>query len=85
MNLKTLDIVRNELLQQKIKAEANIEHILMDKEIYPENRVPKIIEELGKLKDSTLKINFWEEFINNNIIIPENRETLKNNDNEQNN
>lgn len=82
MNLKTLDIVRNELLQQKIKAEANIEHILMDKELCPENKVPKIIEELGKLKDSSLKVNFWEEFINNNIIIPKNGEELKNKNNE---
>jgi len=82
MNLKTLDIVRNELLQQKIKAEANIEHILMDKELYPENKVPKIIEELGKLKDSSLKVNFWEDFINNNIIIPKNGEELKNKNDE---
>ena len=82
MNLKTLDIVRNELLQQKIKAEANIEHILMDKALYPENKVPKIIEELGKLKDSSLKVNFWEDFINNNIIIPKNGEELKNKNDE---
>lgn len=82
MNLKTLDIVRTELLQQKIKAEANIEHILMDKDTYPENKIPKIIDELGKLKDSSLKLNFWEEFINNNIIIPDNGESLKKNDNE---
>ena len=79
MNLKTLDIVRNELLQQKIKAEVNIEHILMDKKIYPSNKVSTIIDELDKLKDSSLRLSFWEEFINNNIIIPNNSEELEKN------
>jgi len=82
MNLTTLDIVKGELLQQKIKAEANIEHILMDKNINPGNKVSTIIDELGKLKDSSLKITFWEEFINNNIIIPKQRETQKKEENE---
>lgn len=29
------------------------------------------MKELDKLKDSTLMISFWEEFIESNIIIPE--------------
>jgi|TARA_R110000772_G_scaffold33220_1_gene80957 hypothetical protein len=82
MNLTTLDIVRGELLQQKIKAEANIEHILMDKNVSPSDKVSTIIDELDKLKDSSLKITFWEEFINNNIIIPKQGETQKKGKNE---
>lgn len=79
MNLKTIDIIRNELLQQKLKAEVNIEHILMDKNIYPDNKVSTIIDELDKLKDSSLRLSFWEDFINNNIIIPNSSEELEKN------
>lgn len=74
MNLKTLDIVRTQLLQSKAIAEANIEHMIMDKELNPENKVSNIIVELDKLKNASLNLSYWEEFINNNIITPNKRE-----------
>jgi hypothetical protein len=71
MNLKTLQIVRNELLQKKLVSETNIEKFLMDEKLESKKRAKKIMKELDKLKDSTLMISFWEEFIESNIIIPE--------------
>jgi hypothetical protein len=71
MNLKTLQIVRNELLQKKLVSETNIENFLMDEKLESKKRAKKIMKELDKLKDSTLMISFWEEFIESNIIIPE--------------
>jgi hypothetical protein len=71
MNLKTLQIVRNELLQKKIIAETNIESFLMNKDLESKEKANKIINELDNLKDSSLMITFWEEYINSNIIIPD--------------
>ena len=71
MNRRTLRIVSNDLLQEKILAEANIEHYLMDDSLSPKEKSDKINSELNKLKDASLKLTFWEEFITNNIIIPE--------------
>jgi hypothetical protein len=71
MNLKTLQIVRNELLQKKLVSETNIEKFLMDEKLESKKRAKKIMKELDSLKDSTLMISFWEEFIESNIIIPE--------------
>jgi hypothetical protein len=70
MSLKTLQIVKNKLSHEKMLAESNIEHLLMDNNLTPEEKSNQIIMELDKLKDSSLKINFWDEFINNNIVIP---------------
>lgn len=70
MNLKTLQIISDKLLNEKIIAESNIEHYLMDEKISPGDKASKIIGELDLLKDSTLRLNFWEEFISKNIIIP---------------
>jgi len=81
MSLKTLQIVKNKLLQEKMLAESNIEHLLMDKNLAPEEKSNKIIMELGKLKDSSLKINFWDDFINNNVIIPGEEDNKKQNNN----
>jgi hypothetical protein len=71
MNRRTLRIVSNDLLQEKILAEANIEHYLMDDSLSPKEKSDKINSELNKLKDASLKLTFWEEFITNNIIIHE--------------
>ena len=70
MSLKVLEIVSNQLLHEKMLAETNIEHILMDDKHSPTEKVGKIMDELNKIKDSSLKLSFWEEFIKNNIIIP---------------
>lgn len=70
MSLKTLQIVKNKLSHEKMLAESNIEHLLMDNNLTPEEKSNQIMMELDKLKDSSLKINFWDEFINNNIVIP---------------
>ncbi len=80
MNLKTLQIISDKLLNEKVLYESNIEHYLMDKNLSPGDKASKIIEELDLLKDSSLKLNFWEEFVSKNIIIPTNGE---NNNNEQ--
>ena len=81
MSLKILQIVRNELLQNKIKSEANLEHLITKEKLSPSNRVNLILNELDVLKNNSLKLTFWEEFINNNIIIPENKEESGNNKN----
>lgn len=70
MNILTLELVRNELLQTKMLAEANIEFILMDQNLSPEDKKNKIIEQLESLKNSSLMLNFWDEFITNKVIIP---------------
>jgi hypothetical protein len=70
MNIKTLQIIKNELTQSKSISESNIEYILMDQNINMSDKVSKVSEELDKLVISSLKIEFWEEFVKNNIIIP---------------
>jgi hypothetical protein len=70
MNLKTLQIVRNELLQKKLIAENNIDITLMDNSLDTKQKTEKIIKELDDLKNSSLMINFWEEYIDTNIILP---------------
>ena len=70
MNLKTLQIISDKLLNEKVVSESNIEHYLMDENLPPRDKVSKIMVELDSLKDSTLKLSFWEEFISKNVIIP---------------
>ena len=79
MNIKTLELVRTEIINQKLKSEYNLEYILMDENINPEEKVSKLMVELDKLKNSSLKLTFWEDFINNNVIIPHegNKKTKK--------
>tara|TARA_R100001509_G_scaffold148402_1_gene106275 strand:+ start:93 stop:347 length:255 start_codon:yes stop_codon:yes gene_type:complete len=79
MNIKTLELVRAEIINQKLKSECNLEYILMDENINPEEKVSKLMVELDKLKNSSLKLTFWEDFINNNVIIPHegNKKTKK--------
>lgn len=79
MNIKTLELVRTEIINQKLKSECNLEYILMDENINPEEKVSKLMVELDKLKNSSLKLTFWEDFINNNVIIPHegNKKTKK--------
>jgi len=74
MNLKTLQIISDKLLNEKVVSESNIEHYLMDENLPPGDKVSKIMVELDSLKDSTLKLSFWDEFINKNVIIPKNGE-----------
>ena len=81
MSLKTLQIVKNKLIHEKVLAESNIEHLLMNNTMAPEEKTNQIITELGKLKDSSLKIDFWDEFINNNVIIPDEGNNKKENNN----
>jgi hypothetical protein len=69
MTTKTLQIIENELINEKILAESNIEHYLMDVNLSPEDKKTKILNELDKLKDASLKLNYWESFIENNIVI----------------
>ena len=69
MNFKDLNIVSNELIQEKLKAESNIEHLILDKNLNPEEKIKSIIKELGRLKDASLMITYWESFISNNLII----------------
>lgn len=71
MSILTLELVRNELIQIKMLAEANIEHVLMDKNLTPEDKKNKIIIELEKLKDSSVKLSLWENFIADKVVIPE--------------
>lgn len=68
MNIKILQIITNELLQQKIKSETNLEFLLMEKNIEPKQRISNILNELDNLKESSLRINFWEDFIDKNVI-----------------
>jgi len=71
MNIKTLELVRAEIINKKLKSESNLEYILMDENINPEEKVSKLMIELDKLKDSSLSLSYWEDFISNNIIIPQ--------------
>lgn len=71
MNILTLELVRNELIQAKMLAESNIEFILMDKNLMPENKKNEILLELEKLKNSSIKLSLWESFIADKVVIPE--------------
>jgi hypothetical protein len=71
MNSKDLNIVTNELIQDKLKIEANLEYIIMDKSLNPEEKTKNIIKEIGRLKDASLMITYWESFVTNNLIIPQ--------------
>jgi hypothetical protein len=71
MNTRDLDIISNEILQEKLKAEVNLEYIILDKSVSPEAKIEKIKKELGRLKDSSLMLSYWESFTTNNLIIPQ--------------
>jgi signal transduction histidine kinase len=70
MNVKTLQIIEGELMNEKILAESNIEYLLMEKSLSPEEKKEKIMLELEKLKNASLKLSFWGDFISKNVIIP---------------
>jgi hypothetical protein len=70
MSLKILQIIESELMSNKILAESSIEYLLMDKNLSPEDKKHKIMVELEKFKEASLKLSFWGEFISKNIIIP---------------
>lgn len=81
MNIKTLQIIENELVNDRTLAESNIEYYLMDKNLSPNDKKEKIIVELDKFKEASLRLSFWSDFISKNVIIPEeeNNNTDKNN------
>jgi len=77
MNTKDLNLISNEFIQEKLKAEANLEYIITDKSLSPEEKISKINKELTRLKDASLMLSYWESFISNNLIIPQNGENNK--------
>jgi hypothetical protein len=77
MNLRVLQIIKNKLQNQKMIAEGNIEHFLMDVNLSPDEKADKIIQEIDNLKNSSQNLDFWDEFVKNNIIIP-NQEEITN-------
>jgi hypothetical protein len=78
MSLKILEIVSNRLLEQKRMSELELENILIDKTMSPTEKVDLILNELDKLKDSSLKFTYWESFIGENIVLPENKKEVNN-------
>jgi hypothetical protein len=44
----------------------------------PTEKVDLILNELDKLKDSSLKFTYWESFIEENIVLPENKKEVNN-------
>ena len=73
MNTKDLNLISNEFLQEKLKAEISLEYIILDKNISPEEKIEKIKKEVGRLKDASLMLSYWESFVSTNLIIPENK------------
>lgn len=69
-NTKFLDIVRNSFLQDKLLTESRLEEIIMSNTPI-DKKVKKIREAIEEYSKSTLNMSFWEEYINKNIIIPE--------------
>lgn len=74
MNNKTLQAISGELLQRKIVAESNIEVILMNDGLKTQDKVDQVIEELEKVKNYSLMLNFWEQFVSDNIVTSKNEE-----------
>ena len=70
MSLKILQLIESELMSNKILAESTMEHILIDKNMSPEDKKNNIMVELEKFKEASLKLSFWGEFVSQNIIIP---------------
>lgn len=70
MNSKILQLISNELIQKKMVSESNIETILINGDSTTEKTIELVIKELDKLKDYSLMLNFWEEFVKSNITIP---------------
>lgn len=78
MSLQILEIISNRLLEEKKMSELEIQHILTDNTKTPNEKVELILVELDKLKNSSLKFTFWESFIGDNIILPDNKEGVNN-------
>jgi len=78
MSLKILEIVSNRLLEQKIVSELELQNILTETTMSPSEKVDAILKELDKLKDSSLKLTYWESFIEENVVLP-NKEREVNN------
>lgn len=78
MSLKILEIVSNRLLEQKRMSELELQSILTDNVKSPTEKVDLILKELDKLKDSSLKFTYWESFIEENIVLPENEKEVNN-------
>lgn len=70
MNSKILQLISNELIQKKMVSESNIETILINGDSTTEKTIELVVKELDKLKDYSLMLNFWEEFVKSNITIP---------------
>lgn len=77
MNTKILQLISNELIQKKLVSESNIETILVNTNLTAEKTIESVINELDNLKNYSLMLSFWEEFVKSNITIPEEQDNNK--------
>jgi hypothetical protein len=79
MNLNTLQIIKNELIQRKLIAETNLTSILSNTTVLDSDKINDIIYELDNIKNMTLLSQVWDSYIESNIIMPDKQDDGSNN------
>jgi hypothetical protein len=72
MDIRTLELVKNQLTSEKLMAESRLESFLMDRTLDPQERVDKIKSVLQDITMSNNMIHIWNDFIEKNVVIDPN-------------
>jgi hypothetical protein len=72
MDIRTLELVKNQLTNEKLIAESRLESFLMDRTLDPQERVDKIKSVLQDITTSNNMISVWNDFIEKNVVIDPN-------------
>jgi hypothetical protein len=72
MDIRTLELVKNQLRTEKLVAESRLESFLMDRTLDPQERVDKIKSVLRDITTSDNMIHVWNEFIEKNVVFDQN-------------
>lgn len=72
--MKLIDIITSELKLDKEKAELEIEAVLTDKDLGLADKIVKVKETIGNYRDSVYNFQFWVDFVEKNVVRPENKE-----------
>lgn len=69
-SVKFLEMVGNSLINDKLLAETEIEHLITNKDIEPTTKLELIKKAISRYRNSSLDFTYWEDFVSRNVIIP---------------
>lgn len=62
----------NSFVQDRLLAEEKIKQAILDKESEIEDKMEKIKNALDQYKDASIRIQFWEDYLEKNLVNPMN-------------